>query len=151
MTNKQEILFRGFHPCEDSKQTIYVEGKAVNGQWVEGAYSPYDWTFSGERRKDAQIICFTDDGNDGMWASVIPSTVGQYIGLTDTVGNKIFEHDILLDDGDFRYKVKWIGFYGWHKVQVGHDDTYHSGLQNHDYYEVIGTIFDVPEEQENNK
>lgn len=27
MTNNREILFRGFHLCEDGDMTIYVEGK----------------------------------------------------------------------------------------------------------------------------
>lgn len=31
MTNNQEILFRGFHQCEDGGATIHVEGKAVRG------------------------------------------------------------------------------------------------------------------------
>lgn len=31
-----EILFRGFHPCENGEATIYVYGKAFIGRWVEG-------------------------------------------------------------------------------------------------------------------
>ena len=92
----REILFRGFHPC-DGPDTIVVDGEKVKGRWVEGYivrhpsaiqigndYSP--WYI--------HVPPVDPDDNGGVF-NVLPSTVGQYTGLTDKNGKRIFEGDIL--------------------------------------------------------
>lgn len=91
MNNQREILFRGFHPCEDGETTIYVEGRAVKGRWVEGFY--FSWNNGIEQLFQIQTI--NKQGHLGVIYEVIPATVCQYIGLTDKNGRKVFEGDCI--------------------------------------------------------
>ena len=71
----REILFRG--KCNEV-------GK-YNGQWIEGFY--------GEDDGKPIIARSTDHGLIGYFCE--PDSIGQYTGLTDKNGTRVFEGDIL--------------------------------------------------------
>lgn len=121
---------------------ILFRGKRIdNGEWVEGDFEHF-FTAAG-------IHCYV-----GKWGerpnTVGPDTVGQYTGLTDKNGKKIFEGDIV--DGLFRSATPLRavcafkdGAFGlkWTHRGVDHFSAFTS-ICNVEY-EVVGNIYDNPE------
>ena len=113
---------------------ILFRGKRIsNSKWVEGFM--YSQHFPLEFRDDFYIRCYYTD------YLVLPETVGQYTGLTDKNGVKIFEGDII------RFKDN-IGYV----IYTDDDASFLVDSQNRyiamDYsseFEVIGDIHDNPE------
>ncbi len=108
---------------------ILFRGKTQKGEWVYGYYVPYGIE---PHQCEAQeyfhckelhtiISCVPMGGMYDMphldltFNLVLPETVGQYIGLKDVEGNKIFEGDIVwVVDPNHKYHkiVRWSKVYG---------------------------------------
>lgn len=120
---------------------ILFRGKRVdNGEWVYGNYAWIDDSCK-------QYFIFQ---NKPLEHEVIPETVGQYTGLTDRNGRKIFEGDILKLK-DYHHErivyVFWGNIGSWFYGGDGYSDEY---IFNSSEKEVIGNIHDNPEMLENN-
>lgn len=130
---------------------ILFRGKRVdNGMWVFGFYIENELFDGGLEPSiipvDEKGAALYDDDGYNIEIKVNPKTVGQYTGLADKNGRKVFEHDIIkaydpLNETSFIGVVKFCegSFYIC-------DTDFCSYYRWMDYEaEVVGNIFDNPE------
>ena len=126
---------------------IIFRGKRLNdGKWIEGSLCttiPSDENF--------YTISYFDFEGYYVEEKVIPETIGQYTGLTDKNGKKIFEGDIVKHYCSSADKTVFdVGKIYWRENICQYRRT--SRIEGHFYrvnisceYGVIGNIHDNPE------
>ena len=141
---------------------ICFRGKRTdNGEWVEGCLIKVDW------RNKPTTYSIMPTRPTACNYIVDPETVGQYTGLTDKNGVRIFEGDILRGfeypfcsniNGEFNYfaEIVWFddssafGTYTFKNPKsnvrgISEGNTDYLEYFNADKWEVIGNIHDNPE------
>lgn len=154
----REILFRG-QTRRKGEYIVNMAGDKCESNWVYGGIFPQnkDGDFAIIYQQEPEIRKFT----------VYADTVGQYTGLTDKNGKKIFEGDILRgfeypfcsnNNGEFNYfaEIVWFddssafGIYTFKNPKsnvrgILEGNTDYLEYFNADKWEVIGNIHDNPE------
>ena len=128
---KREILFRGARVCD---------GHFVNGSLVE---------VNGECDSNESVphivISYGPDTFD--WFEVVPETVGQFTGMTDKNGTKIFEGDIVKEKykiNERLYYIVWDNDYFALRAESEYT-SYQLDELLLSHCEVIGNIYDNKE------
>ena len=142
------------------REVIFRGKRADNGEWIEGSLLGIDWC------DKPSTYSIAPNTPVSVFYSVIPETVGQYTGLTDKNGKRIFEGDIVratieraercqsprIENGVIGYDC--IGMIGLilYKDKNGENvwsDFFNelslSGLIEDYYFEIIGNIHDNPD------
>ena len=115
---------------------ILFKGKRVdNGEWTEG-YFFKSW--------DKVFILWGMTGDCPNMEEVVPETVGQFTGLCDKNGRKIFEGDIVESPNGTQGFLEWQNAECAFLVNIGDDWQTMDDCP----YEVIGNIYDNKEEEE---
>ena len=143
----RKILFRA--KVKDKEEMI-GKGFPVNGtvnpisEWVYGVPIP---------RYPDLFLAWSDGNGEYEEITVVPETVGQYTGMTDKHGVKIFDGDILmghldkeLPEEETRLEIVWHNN-GWYGRSADFGQTFYDDFDRgfEKLFEVIGNIHDNPE------
>ncbi len=100
---------------------IIFRGKSTKtNQWIYGGFHIWEkrqTCLGDDKLKDDEISCVITVNSFADWnmprtiqaVEVIPETVGQFTGVTDKNGKRVFEGDIFQYEPHFKTEKAWIG------------------------------------------
>ena len=123
------------------RESLFRGKRVDNGDWTYG-YLFVCW--------DRCYILWGMSGDNPIKEEVVPETVGEYTGLTDKNGKRIFEGDVMVFcQGATRpFEIRWDGL-GW-KMFCADGTRIKDSFESWEIWymqksEVIGTIYDNPD------
>ena len=122
------------------REVIFRGKRTDNGEWIEGSLLGIDWC------DKPSTYSIAPNTPVSVFYSVLPETVGQYTGLTDKNGVRIFEGDIIQSlESSVTGLVQWFpehsAFMVWCKSANEVGFLYECA----DIIKIIGNIHDNPE------
>lgn len=122
------------------REVIFRGKRTDNGEWIEGSLLGIDWC------DKPSTYSIAPNTPVSVFYSVLPETVGQYTGLTDKNGKRIFEGDIIQSlESSVTGLVQWFpehsAFMVWCKPANEVGFLYECAY----IIKVIGNIHDNPE------
>lgn len=150
------------------REIIFRGRRIDNGEWVEGFFYQHPLTkecFIGVHDFNSYSIAYMGNLGCPVFSKIIPETLGQYTGLKDLNGVRIFEGDIIryiYEPGKGFWNANQLsviqyGKTGWQFDGIMGTNKYalmtgclsaipfNQDLENIPEFEVIGNIHDNPE------
>ena len=144
---------------------ILFRGKRIdNGEWIEGGICQTEGHTIILTSEDFEGILYKPPSSEFYDIEIIPETIGQYTGLTDKNGKKIFEGDIIsirfeedrspyeenviyYENAEVYFDTEHCGWYVRYFDDESFIDDELFGLWEYDDCDitVIGNIYDNPE------
>lgn len=128
---------------------IVFRGKNADGKWVYGYYCAFVF---GNFPAEPAIVDASKLKN-GKWepVKVVPVSIGQFTGMCDASGRKVYEGDIIAPtmlSNIPPYEVIFDETEGQFAVREGYKH-YHGTLANYDrmmdgYFRIVGNVYDNP-------
>ena len=88
------------------REILFKGKRADNGEWVLSV------NLIQKYRNETKKVYFSKGIETSDYFEIIPETVGQYTGLTDRNGTKLFGGDIVQDEqSGYEYIIKWFQEY----------------------------------------